>query len=147
MGDELKSFKNFPDEIWRQTKINVFQSAFGSAYECNVSSLEGIPSKIMGDEGNLNLLRMPKLNLSHIDKYVDIPERAGISLSYEYKGPLLSFLKMKRTPRILNASIGPGQNTRVRDALQIIKSHFKNRDILACQEELIEAGQKEFARL
>jgi hypothetical protein len=139
--DKLKSFKNFPDEIVRNQKLQAYTAAFSSAYDCDVSSLEGIPCIIGG--GLCSFLHFPKLNLSNINKHIDYIQE--LSLHYKYKGPLLSILRLKNINRIQPTI---SNQFELNHAIEIINKHLRNeKDILECQEELITNGLRQYAKL
>lgn len=141
--NRLKSFKNFPEIISRQIKINPYTSAFDSAYDINIDSLEGIPRHIAG--GSFNLLHFPKLSLHNVHKHIDFFERLSIPSSY--KGPLLGILRIKDLRNTKN-QLDSHSNTRTKAACEIINKHLNSgKDILDCQEDLIDAGLTEYAKL
>lgn len=142
-SERLKSFKNFPEIISRQRTINPYDAAFESAYDINISSLEGIPRWMGG--GSFSLGHFPKLSLHNIHKHMDFAER--VHLPGSYTGPLLGFLKM---PYMNHSAkqLSSHHKTRTGLAVEIINKHMNSgKNIIACQEELFKNDLDEFAQL
>lgn len=60
------------------------------------------------------------------------------------EGGLLRLLKLPALESVCTISMGDPQLT---DALDIVQSHLVNRNVPECQQELIEAGLQEYAKL
>ena len=161
---ELTSLEHGPKEI--NTR-----SAGGFGYECFVNkltSLKGIPKNLMRLAASENLIntledfpeRIEKdcninnnklTNLKNIHKHIKyIGGRLDISEN-PIKSHILGILKIEglqdvsafrefHTPKEL-------MHSPLVIAVAIINKHLKDRDILACQQELIDAGYEEFAQL
>jgi hypothetical protein len=137
----LKSFKNFPDSIVRNIKLGYYDQAFCSTYDCNVSSLEGIP-KIIGG-GLFSLHHFPNISLANVNKHINNID--SLSLYGGYKGPLLSLLLVKHF-YIIQSAIS--SEVELNHAIKIMNKHLrKDRDVLECQEELITNRLKQYAKL
>jgi len=69
-------------------------------------------------------------------------KQLGIYYADRVKGPVLSLLQLARTTDIhFNGSSKEAW-------LKIVQNHIRgDKDVLKCQEELIDAGLKEFAKL
>jgi len=108
-----------------------------------LDSLEGIPQII---NGSINLSNNPKLkSLSGIHKKL---KSVGMEflIPETIKTGILSLMMVKELKSV--QLIGPKVIPGLSDALKILNRHLrKDRDVLACQEELISAGFKEFAKL
>lgn len=61
-------------------------------------------------------------------------------------GHLLGLLQLKHLA-ILDSPVVWNEFLDVQEALSIIKSHLKNKDLLKCQEDLLDNGLKQFAKL
>jgi hypothetical protein len=123
--------------------------------EGSLTSFEGIPKKI---NGRLDLSRCQSLSsLSGIDKYFGkdgfIAERLVLPSTLGY-----SILGVLRIPKLIgigfNDEFGVSEvgtpNERVnalRTLSDIVNSHMKSKNLLACQEDLIDNGLKDFAEL
>lgn len=111
-------------------------------YNDHITTLEFFPEITIG---SLFLQKVTHLNLARCNKYMK--EVHGIiSLSDFYKGPVLSLLLVKGLKALDISRLGSAKSTT--DVEKIINNHLgKDGDILECQEELITAGCKEYAKL
>lgn len=119
---KFKSLKGCPNEI-------------GSLHldDCKyIESFEGGPSIINGD------VYISKCNIKSFDH---LPKEINGTLNMSVNGAkdILKILNIKKLISVsLNAPL---------DVVKILNKHVKTRDMIECQEELIEAGFKEWARL
>ena len=137
-GNAMRTFKNFPDKI-----INSNDDSYPGAFSMgdsiftaavNLTSLEGCPSYI---NGAVTFAYCRNLSFSNADKHIKFAKK--IILPFAYKGPILSLLRIEGL-----------ESTGITQDLQfkILNKHLQgDRDILDCQEELIDAGFKEYAKL
>lgn len=106
-----------------------------------ITSLVGAPKHI---NGNLDISGMPKL-VSYHHMYKHIKQINGV-LWIDCKPGLLGILLIEGIHELRLVS-----NTltvsRVASLLRIFERHLETRDINLCQEELIDAGFAEYARL
>lgn len=161
--DNFKSFEGFPEEI-----INDPRSKSSSIFTIEgnnniIKNLVGLPIKIAGYT-NIQ-------GLNALESLEGIPQEIGGSLvihgsphleSFDYlpksiKGQLLfgkipnaknylAFFKVKGITEI--KCLNGGTNFRTQKlVLDIINKHYPKGDMIECQEELIEAGFSEYARL
>ena len=161
---QLTSLEQGPKEI--NTR-----NASGFGYECfinKLSSLKGIPKNIMRLNASENLIntledfpeRIEKdciinnnklTNLKNIHKHIKHIGGRLVIAENPIKSHILGLLKIEglqdvsafrefHTPKEL-------MHSPLVIAVAIINKHLKDRDILACQQELIDAGLEEFAQL
>lgn len=114
----------------------------------NISSLEGIPESIKGNFILLNLVKLTKLDF--------IPKKVGMDLVF-FGTPISNILHIfdiKTTKKTTvsfthgQMSAGPEFNIPNFDQIEkIINKWLPTNDVIECQEELIDAGLKQFARL
>ena len=119
--------------------LSIIRFALGN--NNNLKNLEGFPSIV-------NTLTLDKTFpiTSHLDKYVKkLEEIVILERETDYKG-WLSCLKIKSLEIV---SVGFFNNTpKMKMLAGIITKYLKgSRDLLSCQEELIENGLKEYAKL
>jgi hypothetical protein len=146
----LTSFKNFPTEMEYgfRNKVYIFKLIeFKYDTMSKLTSFEYFPSKL---NGSIQIgSRAPNLSFAKIDNY--IKEMNGIIfISPTYSGPLLSFLKIKGEPVLMSFGEDVNKDSKIVKALGIINNHLSitgNRDILGCQDELIDNGLSEYAKL
>jgi hypothetical protein len=151
----INSFKNFPEKIVHNGKYRnkVYNWALRSYYhQPKVTSLEGFPQYI---DGNVDIAAFTELNYSKVYNY--IKEITGfIIINAKYEGPMLGFLKIKGLQSIsydfvyskkFNSYVEVSKS-RFKQAIDIVNKYLKtDRDILGCQDELIENGLSEYAKL
>lgn len=150
---KLKSFKNFPDKIladYRETRWNRnvgWILSFGGVHSNDerydhITSLNGITPEIAG---GADFSMLEKVNFSHVNTY--IKSCSIIALPRDYVGPLLSFLKIPNLSKI-NCPIFANAKTPQQRAYAIVTKYLQgNKDIIACQRELIENDLDEYAEL
>jgi len=147
---ELKSFKNFPDKIlydYREIRDRRWSLSFGGVYSNDnnynhITSLNGITPEI---QGGLDCSMLRKVNFSHVNTY--IKHCTLVALPRDYVGPLLSFLKIPSLKRIHYRVLG-NTKTDQDNAYEIVSKYLEgNRNILECQEELIDNDLKDYAEL
>ena len=80
--------------------------------------------------------------ITGIDKYIGLFMFCNIMDCEKITGGVLSLLKIKQGTSLSLSADGPYPKW-----IQIINKHLKTRDLLACQEELIENGLEEYAKL
>lgn len=110
-----------------------------------LTSLEGFPTE--GVKGvRLGLAR----NIDYHNVNLHIPEvypDSMFEISSEYEGPILAFLRIKGLKRLWQWK-GYAKQKPLAKAVVILNNYLaSDRDILGCQEELIDAGLKEYAKL
>jgi len=125
---QLRSLKNSPPKV-------------GQSFRCNSNKLQSLEGAPMIVGYNVWAYDNPIQHLKGIGKDYSVEINGFLDIDRcPIKSHMLGILKIKKLDRIhFNF------NRKVRD---IINKHLESdRDILACQEELIEAGLKEYARL
>lgn len=90
----------------------------------------------------------PNTKFAGLEKVLDCFQLHLIDLE-QYKGGLLSLLKLKPSISIRLLNFNKRTFPILGKAWDIIQKHLssKNRDVIACQEELIDADLKDFAEL
>lgn len=107
-----------------------------------VSSIEGLPSKI---KNLLNLYGNPITSLGGIHKILKSVEE--LLLSNEIKSNMLGLLLIGNFSKGIRY-FSYEHDDAFDNVIKILNKHLKDtRDILECQEELISAGYKEYAKL
>ena len=136
-NSNLKSLKGGPK------KVN------GKYYarRCGLTSLEGVASEIKGE---LDLSHNALTSLQGIHKLFKGGSLDGvISLDWcPIKSHILGLMLIPKLRGAYNESGGANPND-FSKAIVIVDKHLKSkeRDVIDCQQELIEAGLKEFAQL
>ena len=108
---------------------------FYSCYDCDLTSLEGAPKKVGGvfdADGNKRLTSFSGIH-KHI-KEIDGKFRCDSDLS----GPVLGLLKIKKLQKVIL------KDWKLED---ILNKYLPEGDLIDCQQELIEAGYEEQAKL
>jgi len=155
-ANTLKSLKNFPKRI--KTNFNLVASGitdFSDGPESveSICSIQSYAKSITNLSIEAPMLRLSYPNLEKLSGLGDSKiEQIELINCHNIKSHILSLLKIKKLEIVVYVanSLKPWENntTDFNNALAILNRHLMgNRDILACQEELIEAGLKEFARL
>ena len=86
-------------------------------------------------------------------KHINVDYSVYFNIAYLYKRPLLSLLRMPGDwsylshYKVTNHNLDKQQIEEIESAIKIISKHLKSKDILQCQEDLIDAGLKEYAKL
>jgi hypothetical protein len=139
MSSDLKSFINFPDQIIGNKGLT--SSLFFSIFNKHLTSLAGLNIKSV--DGAIDFSLLLNLKLSNIHKHIK-SLNGELVIPQHYKGPLLGVLNIANLKRVTVHTSGKEQ-----PALDIINDYIQsgNKDIIACQEELIEAGLKDYAKL
>jgi len=130
----LLSFKNFPTTV--RGNVNVWLN--------HITTLKGVPKII---DGELDLVDNPITSFHDIHKMIN--EVKKIFVPFAVSECLLGVLKIQNPPLLSTASTDkkhPNYN-KLLQAVSIINSHRTNKDIFACQEELIDNNLKDFAEL
>lgn len=108
----------------------------GGDYICHnthITSLEGV-ARIIG--GELNFIETPVTSLAGIHKQID--SIGGLIVpSDNVKSNVLGLLLLDNLSVVSSKEMWA----------QIVQNHLTTKDVLDCQEELIKAGLKEFAKL
>jgi hypothetical protein len=108
--------------------------------EQNFKSWEGFPQVV---EGNISFYDLENANFSGIGK---IKLTADLFIiPYAYSGPLLGFLKLNIEKLMLLR--GPKASEKTKQAVEIINKYIESKDILECQDELIDNGLSKYAKL
>ena len=142
----FSSFRNFPRIIAGPITLQSNYKAISLANNSNssfnnISSLEGITPIL---PGAVELDFCHNLNYSRVNKHLKEVDNI-ISISHKYIGPILDFLNIKKLSLVYQLG---NSDLPLENALYIITKHLQgDRDILDCQEELIQAGLREYAKL
>jgi hypothetical protein len=106
-------------------------------------NLEGCPPYI---GGSLSVINNPISSLTGVHRIVR--HVSNIWLPYSIQSSILGLLKIEGLHRVIaGGEMSPGGD-RFDLAIRLINKHLRgDRDILACQEELIDNGLEEFAQL
>ncbi len=97
-------------------------------------------------DGGVDVSSADYLNFSNVHRYFK-RVKGVFAINPKYVGPMLGFLMIRDLPKLYETELDDKNNQPVK-AIKIINEHLKgDRDVLACQEELIIAGLKEFAKL
>ena len=138
----MTSFKGFPEVIrpgYYGSSLEWDLPAEGGNYK--VTDWEGFPKEFVG-EVNLNHSKYSELRYDKWHKVVKSLE-GGLYIHLYYKGPLMSLLMVPGLTRL-----GEPPNPPLEAPAKIINKYLKgDRDVMECQEELIQAGLKEYARI
>lgn len=141
----LASFKNFPKII--RGPIGYLSNHMAINLDDNshtfskIRSLEGITEV---NPGGVNLRYCKYLNYSKVHTFIKEVNNT-LTIHSDYVGPILGFLNIKELKDVWQ--YGPDELL-LEKALKILNSHLKgDKDIMDCQEELIQKGCKEFAKL
>jgi len=98
----------------------------------------------------LRSLRAPATGLETLhDIHINCPNLLTLQINAcDIKSNVLGILKLKHLETLIFQTNGNSSNfaNDGERALAIVKKFLKNRDLLACQEELLEAGLKQFAK-
>lgn len=144
----ITSFKNCPKKIVGSSgditdHVLLLKPVFGNKSEFNnLRSLEGITPEF---DGNVDFTRCPNLSYSRADKHIKALHGA-LKISQHYKGPLLSLLKVEGLTSVYNTSASKIDG--LDEACEIITKHLRgNRNVLNCQEELIDNNLEVYAQL
>jgi hypothetical protein len=135
----LRGFKNFPEKVLNPEKINSPISFVFGAKSTNLNSFEGFPSYI---NGTLDVSTLKHLNFSKVNNYIKSVN--NIYFNKEYVGPLLSVLKINDLRRL---TVFKSYNNKLEKAVEILGKYIESKDILGCQDELIENGLSQYAKL
>ena len=144
---EITSFKNFPKYIfgWSTSDedfVLQLRKANSLDFFNKLTSLEGITPIV---EGNVDLSKVPNLSYHNAHNYLHSIDGV-LNISGKYEGPLLSVLMIKKLTSVISKNAWPLGKLEM--ACEIISKHLQSDgDILECQEELIDAGLQQYARL
>lgn len=124
--------------------MNIPQHVYGDLNLANnlLTDFEGFPSWILGD---LNLKGNPYTTFTGIHKKIEMIGES-IILPSRIKSSILGIYRIKGLVKGINGRFVDRQSDLGR-ALEIMNKHWSGRDIMECQEELIQSGLREFARL
>jgi hypothetical protein len=120
--------------------LNIENSKLAFPETISVYCWAGLPKIFVGCNKLHLILNKGKLTLTDLHKYCDVETLAFYGLE-NVTGNVLSILKMKKLKQIQYSG-----DDKI-EWLDIVKKYIDSKDIIACQEELIEAGLKEFAKL
>lgn len=141
-ASNLKSFKNFPKTV-NSTDFSwaILSPLIGSSQY--IDKLDGFPSTIVG---SVDIANDRYRHISYHNVHKHIKSLQGIiQLHADYEGPVLGFLMVEKLKNVLWKTTSHLNNSVPTD---ILRSYLEgSRDIMDCQEELIQAGYKEFAKL
>ena len=138
----LSDISNCPEEVG----VNV------TLWGCNLTSYEGLPKKIGTRNFVLSWLNLhdnPITSLKGIGHYYSGGQCGkSIKLPLSIKSNILGLLQINKLERVFIESNGQTANPDLYSACEIVTKYLQgSRDILDCQEELIDAGLKDFAKL
>lgn len=90
------------------------------------------------------------VTLENIEFYPEMQTITGIKFNIrDFSSGLLSLLKLKNLQRISSNLIIPADEEfrpLIIKAINIVHNHLKEKNILACQEELMDNGLKQYAK-
>lgn len=150
--NNISSFKNFPEILFNNNP----QYAYGLMFvrvkgSPSFTSLEGIPKII---KGSVSLVSNKFDSISYSGIHHLVKQVTGyFNINANYRGPLLGFLLIEDLNELNhNSYSGFSFQPEPSDCIKasvIISKHLKteDRDILECQEELLNNGLKDFAKL
>lgn len=153
---KLSSFKNFPTTV---SDSGYMMGASGGWIKGSIvsdftnkvlTSLEGFPTQ--GLDG-VRLGNYEAINYSRVNKYIPrVKQYSMFEIFGGYEGPLLSFLKVDGLTHVsymLPLSADHQKALRTEEALEILNDHLesKSKSVMDCQEELMDAGLEEYAKL
>ena len=140
----LKSFKNFPEFVYGDD-FNYKQD--GGAVKLaegrynNITSLEGLDINAKNCKIDFSQCK----NLSYTNVHKHIKGARGVFIANNYVGPLLGFLMI---PNLQEVKRYISSDADLNHALEILNTHLAGeRDLIDCQQELIEAGLKQYANI
>ena len=138
--EKFKQNNNFYFDDCNLTSLKGAPQEVGGSFYCynnQLTSLEGAPQKVNGD---FSCYDNPIKSLKGIGKTYMKEINGFINLDHcPIESHMLGLLKVKGL-----TFIKFNQNRKVEE---IINKHLKTRDLLACQDELIENGLEEYAQL
>jgi hypothetical protein len=129
-------------EQWMTTKISFLKYASVKPFDISIFLYNGLPRKKIFAPTVILKIR-DKITLTNIDKLLQC-EKLQIQDPEKITGNVLGVLKIKG---LTNLSILDFYRDVSWANLLIKYVHNKTFDIIACQEELIEAGLKDYAKL
>ena len=104
-------------------------------YDCSLTNLVGAPKTVYGDF----YCRLNKLtNLKGIHKLIDEIGENFVADANPFKSHMLGLLKIRKLKKVIL------DNKQVE---RILNKYLPEGDLLACQQELIDAGFEDFAQL
>ena len=124
-GNKITSFKGLP---------RLTMGALRIAYN-PITSFDGCPKDI---GGNLNIANTKITSFHNIHKFINSINGVIYAYGCDIKDSMLGLLKIQGL-----TSIGIDDD----DLSAILKSYIGTGDILACQQELIDKGYEDFAKL
>lgn len=141
---KLKSFKNFPLSINGLTNTQKNRHpdvVLRVGEQLLLTSLEGFPKTVNGGV-DLSMCKMMSYEKSH--KHFDYIRALQINSSYV--GPLLSLMLVDSLEAVYVAATNTSE---IGMAVGIINTHLasEERDIIDCQQDLIDNGLKKYASL
>lgn len=139
---KLSSFKNFPLQILGRLITAFNTSEMHHDPEVKVSSLEGFPERIAYGFINLSNNKFSPISYSKVNRFIKYAE-SQVLIHKDYEGPLLSFLLIDRLHSVTKI-----ESIHAKTPCKIVTAHLKaDRDIMECQEELIQHGFKQYGKL
>ena len=154
----LTTLEGFPPSVdASRSKKELFEENIALKFYLNcplLTSLEGIPSKI---HGNLFCENLTAVSYKQVHKHIRFVNGA-VRINNQYEGPLLGFLLInensafeanyKITVPFNSQQIVTDKSKNLLEALKIVNWHLKkDKDVVDCQQHLIDAGLKQFANL
>lgn len=144
-ASRLKSFEGFPDRISaRGSKEYGTAALVAITINNELQTLDGISRQINGD---LRLGLCHNINWSNAHKHFDYID-GFVTVSNSYNGPMLWALKIPKLRMLHFDSISKATPEQAQ-LMSILAKHLRTpeRNVLACQEELIDNGLKDYAEL
>lgn len=155
----LTSFEGFPRNInpflstSKTDQKNRYPRSLSFVVEQKITSFDHC-TEMFGSSIDLSMCK--SLRFSRVHEHIK-ELRGGIGITGQYVGPLLSLLLIKGMKKLGSATgmthgpifgTWPDRNARTHEAATIINDHINgDKDIMECQEELIQHGLNEYAKL
>jgi hypothetical protein len=156
------SFQSLSDLLGCPTKLSALY-IIGNSKPLSLKGCPKIVSRVLSLRDNklLDINHLPSLVETMYLDNTDITNLKGIGRDYiksaqyislvncpDLKSNILGLLSVKNLEHLAShTSFKPDANVELDSVIRIIRKHLETKDILECQEELIEAGFKEFAKL
>lgn len=158
-GNSLKTLEGCPSKVTeifdcsrnKLTSLKSGPASVGETYICGenpITSLEFVAREIGGD---LFIMETQISSFHDIHKHIDsIGGHIGVSHSQELTDSFLGLLKIKNLKGITVYGVvvkKAKKHANMMNAIRIVNKHLPEGDIIACQQELIEAGLDNYAKL
>ena len=159
-GPGITSLWGFPDKV--KDTLTIKSSMLETMDHLNTTAFDVfIQTPKLKEMGNsaincykLMLNDIGQVPLKEFVKHVKVDSFIDCHSRVLYKKPILSIFKIAGTwkeircgGRWISQGVEYDNPKELSQVMAIVNKHLKNRDMLECQEELIDAGLKEYARL